>query len=227
MDIIHFDNIHDAKTGLALYSPAFLLLDLDTKGITTFLAEVADNWLRPRPFILVSADFSKSAERTAILRLGADACVGKPVDADEVLAVITAVQRRERWVVRQSGNRRLPRIEYKDLMIDPFQRNVTMHGKPVTLTTKEFDILCLLAQYSGNVLAKDEIYKTVWDTELDLSTSIIPNHISSIRKKLGLSGKNNDYIQTVFGVGYRFERSSDGHSQQLSLSNTVGTCGGI
>lgn len=204
MDVLHRTSTDGLRAELAFHSPAFILLDLDMKNSTTFLMEISNGAFLPRPFIMVANDFSRSAKRTAILQMGADACIGKPMNAEEVLAVICAVHRRERWIVQFSHSRRLPCIEYKGLMIDPFHRLVTMNGKPIALTMKEFDILYLLSQHSGTVLSKEEIYKTVWNTDIHLNVSIVTDHISSIRKKLGPNGKSGDYIRTVFGIGYCF-----------------------
>ena len=196
-----FDSV---EAGLLLHSPAFVLLDLNVKDSDLLLAQISGAFYRPRPFILAAGDFHKSTERSATLRLGADACIGKPIDAEEVLAVAYAVQRRERWTIQFNQSRRLPCIEYKDLLIDPFQHCVTMCRKPIILTSKEFDILYLLAQHAGTVLTKEEIYECVWKSEHCYTAASVPGHIFSIRQKLGLNSKNNDYIQTVFGVGYRF-----------------------
>lgn len=124
--------------------------------------------------------------------------------ADEILKVINAVLRRERKIARLHIGRLLPCINYKDLSIDPLRRTVQMRKETVELTEKEFDILHLLAFHSGNVLTREEIYESVWKRACGSSAASVSGHIFSLRKKLGLDPKDKDYIQTVFGVGYRF-----------------------
>lgn len=206
MNVIQFNNVMDAKAGLTKHSSAFLLLDYDIAGRDFFLMEIMTLFLRPHPYIIVTALSPTGEFRASILRGGADACVGKPIVVDEVLAVIGAVQRRERrniWCVQGAL---LPCVEHMELTIDPSRRLVTMRGKKVALTIKEFDILYALASRAGTILSKEEIYKNVWHSDVEVTASIVTDHISAIRKKLGLSSQNNDYIETVFGVGYRFRQ---------------------
>lgn len=141
-----------------------------------------------------------------MLRNGADTCIEKPIHAEEVLAVIEAVLRRGKRNAVYHQDVLLPCIEHRELAIDPLRRQVTMRGEEIALTAKEFEILYTLASRAGTVLTKEEIYRHVWNVELDLNAPIVADHVSSIRRKLGLSRKSSDYIQTVFGVGYRFEK---------------------
>lgn len=204
MDVVYFTDVYAVKARLATHSPAFVLLDYDITGINSLLSEIMTGLFRPYPYTIVAAHFPDGAVRASVLRQGADVCIEKTVVAEEVLAVIEAVLRRERRNMWSHQGAYLPCIEYLELKIDPLRRQVNMRGEEISLTAKEFEILHFLAYRAGRVLTKEEIYKNVWGTNLDFSTSIITDYISSIRKKLGLSGRNNDYIQTIFGVGYRF-----------------------
>ena len=177
------------------------MVDLDVRGFEEILTGLlTGNCVRP--FTLASADFHESRKRAAILKMGADICAGNPVDAEEVFAVIHAVQRRERWLMQLHHHQHSPRISYKDLTIDPIRRRTTMRGKIIDLTAKEFDILYLLAQKQGHVLTKEEIYRNVWDTDVGLDASAVTGYVSSIRQKLGFQGKHTGYLRTVIGVGY-------------------------
>lgn len=206
MDVIEINNVADAKAGLKKHSPAFLLLDYDIIGGSSLLRELMALFLRPHPYTIVAALFPTSESRAYMLRKGADACVGKPIVVEEVLAVIEAAFRRERRNMQSYQGPLLPNIRCLELTIDPLRRKVTMRGDEVALTVKEFEILYTLASQAGTVLSKEEIYKSVWDANLEVAASIVTDHISAIRKKLGLSSRNNDYIETVFGVGYRFRQ---------------------
>lgn len=208
MNVIFFTDIHAVKARLAKHSPAFILLDYNIIGIDFLIGEIMTSFLRPHPYIIVAADFSSSSARVSLLRKGADVCIEKTAIAEEVLAIIEAVLRRERRNMWLHQGACLPCIEHLELKVDPLRRRVTMCGKEIALTVKEFEILYDLASRAGSVLSKEEIYKNVWGTDLEVATSIVTDHISSIRKKLGLSSRNNEYIETVFGVGYRFRQSN-------------------
>lgn len=137
---------------------------------------------------------------------GADACVELPVDLSEILSILNAVLRREDRLKFLHTANMLPCIEYKELFIDPLRRIVKMRGQEIQLTPKEFDILHLLANKPGVVFTKEQIYFQIWQVDEMIGTSSVPGHIYSLRQKLGLLPKNADYIQTVFGVGYRFAK---------------------
>lgn len=206
MKVFQIDGIEHVNAGLVSHSPAFLLIDMDIEGAEALLNEMAKNPLYPPPYIIAADTFFSVSECIAVLNLGADAYINKPISADEVLAIIKTVLRRERKIARLHIGRLLPCIEYKDLLIDPLRRIAQMRGIEVELTEKEFDILHLLAYHSGNVLTREEIYEATWRRACGSSAASVSGHIFSIRQKLGLGSKDKDYIQTVFGVGYRFAR---------------------
>lgn len=197
------EDIRNAIHSLESRTNAFLLLDLDLDGADLFLDAIVTNFYDPPPYLLVTNDFSSSSERVSILNRGADVCLEKPVDAEEVLAVINAALRRAARIQRKSM-KLAPCITHLDLLIDPLRRTVVMEGKKVDLTTKEFDILYLLASYPGFVFSKAQIYQHVWNDNYAYATTSVTDRISAIRRKLGLSIKDKRYIQTVYNAGYRF-----------------------
>ena len=201
--VLHFNNVHDAKVGLALHSPTFLLLDFTIKEAVALFSELFHYSLQPHPYVIISSSFFSGKDRAAMLHKGADACVDNPIIAEEVLAVIEAVLRREQHSTQQQGGS-LSYIEYKDLQIDPLHRTVTMRDELIALTAKEFDVLYFLASRIGTVLTKEKIYNAVWKERYNPKGTHVSDQISSIRQKLGLSSKDMVYIQTVIGVGYRF-----------------------
>lgn len=195
INVICSESISDAKAGLATYSPAFILFDFDIKGTNPLLNELAFGQYIPQPYIMVAAAYADGSDRAAMLKRGADYCIDNPINAQEVLAVIDAVLRR---------NRRIKTIVYREVVINTFCRSVTMRGKPVALTRKEYEVLCFLAKNTGIVLTKEEIYCAVWKSSYDPNSTNVADQISSLRFKLGLDRKDTTYIQTVIGVGYRF-----------------------
>lgn len=142
-----------------------------------------------------------------MLDLGADTCVELPVDLKEIVSILNAALRKEGRLKFVHPGSLLPRIEYKELLIDPLRRQVRMRGKSIELTPKEFDLLHLLANSPGVVLTKEQIYSHIWKAKDNLGVSTVSDHISSLRQKLELHPRDSEYIQTVFRVGYRFAES--------------------
>lgn len=204
IDTAIIENAENLKAELSSYSPAFLLLDFGSKGNEILFSKLFIKAMRPLPYIIIADTFPDGAARAAELERGADACVETPLIAEEVLAVINAVFRREQRIARLKLGRTLPLIKHKELVIDPMRRMVEMRKKPIQLTAKEFDVLLLLASKAGTVLTKEEIYETVWKADCSYMSTNVSDHISTLRQKLSLDKKDQSYIQTVFGVGYRF-----------------------
>jgi DNA-binding response OmpR family regulator len=197
------ENIKEAIQRLEARTSAFLLLDLDLNGADLFLDAVVTSFYDPPPYLLVADDFFSSAERTNTLNRGADVCLEKPVDAEEVAAVINAALRRAARLQRK-GIKLAPCIIHKEMTIDPLRRAVVMRGQTVNLTAREFDILYLLASYPGIVFSKGQIYKHVWNEDYKFATTSVTDLISSLRRKLGLNIRDKQYIQTIYNSGYRF-----------------------
>lgn len=198
------DTIDGARAKLMVHSPAFLLVDIDMAGARQFVSDISKSFLYPPPYIIISSILLRIEDYFIMLDFGADACVGKPIKAQEILAIVNSVLRRERKIARRNLGRLDSCIRHKDLIIDPLRRTVTMRKQTVKLTAKEFDVLHLLACHAGSALSRKEIYEAVWGEEYSLTAANVAGYIFALRKKLGLSQKDDEYIQTVFGVGYRF-----------------------
>lgn len=199
--------VQDVQTAfetLKLHNTEFLLLDLDLEGAIPFLEKVVETFYDPPPYILAADAFPCSLSQAETLNLGADACVEKPLDLEEVLAIINAVLRRAERLVRPGPLRTTPAVECEGLFIDPLRRQVSIDGKSISLTVKEFDVLYLLFRYPGIIFSKEKIYEQVWNDDFQYATTGVSDIISSLRKKLGLKARDNRYIQTVHGAGYRF-----------------------
>ncbi len=206
------EDVQNAVLSMESHINAFLLLDLDLEGADSLLELVVNSFRDPPPYLLAADAFPDSAARVKALNLGADACLEKPVDAEEVLAVINAALRRAERLARLEGPfPSAPQIRHGELSIDPLRHTVTMRDEPVSLTVKEFDILHFLASYPGIVFTKSQIYERVWEEDFKFASTSVSDHISSLRQKLGLNAKDGRYIQTVFGVGYRFVAEPSGN----------------
>lgn len=194
-------DVQGALRSMESHTFDFLLLDLDLEDAVLFLQQIMGEMGGPLPYLMLADDFSDSAARTEALTLGADLCLKKPIDVSELVAVIGAALRRaERLAQVQSDTS----IRYGEMTIDILRRSVSMRGKPVYLTTKEFEILRLLASHPDVVFTKQQIYDQVWNEDFSFASTSVSDHISSLRQKLGLNVKDGRYIQTVYGTGYRF-----------------------
>lgn len=172
--------------------PDLVLLDLRLPGIDG--TEVCRR-LRARsdvPIIVVTAK-GEEVDRVVGLELGADDYIVKPFGFRELLARIRAVMRRAR-----PGSDRT-QIRVGELEIDVRGRRATLCGAPLGLTTKEFDLLALLASEPGTVVSRQRILRVVWDTEWFGPTKTVDVHVASLRKKLG----DPAWIETVRGIGLR------------------------
>ena len=188
----------EAMTG---ESPDILVVDLglpDIDGIEVVRRAREQSAL---PIIVVSAR-GEEADRVLALELGADDYLVKPFGIRELIARIRAVHRRTS-VISHDADSGAPNT-VGELSIDPKQRMVTLAGQPVSLTTKEFDLLHYLAADPGTVFRRETILQDVWDMNWYGSTKTLDVHIASLRKKLGDPG----WIESVRGVGFKLRDPS-------------------
>lgn len=180
------------EEALEVSLPDLVLLDLRLPGVDG--TEVCRR-LRARsdvPIIVVTAK-GEEVDRVVLLELGADDYIVKPFGFRELLARVRAVMRRAR-----PGSDR-SRIRVGELEIDVRGRVASLGNEPLSLTTKEFDLLALLASEPGAVVSRQRILREVWDTEWFGPTKTVDVHVASLRKKL----RDPAWIETVRGIGLR------------------------
>jgi DNA-binding response OmpR family regulator len=152
------------------------------------------------PLIMLTAR-GEEEERIVGLSLGADDYVVKPFSPRELAARVSAVLRR----VEESsgvGDRRV--LSFDGLRIDPNAREVLVMDEPVTLTAREFDLLYRLASSPGIVYTRDQLMESVWGYTFSADTSTVTVHVRRLREKLEPDPARPRYVQTVWGVGYKF-----------------------
>jgi two-component system alkaline phosphatase synthesis response regulator PhoP len=153
------------------------------------------------PVIILSAK-GDEIDRVVGLKVGADDYVAKPFSRPELLARIEAVLRRGR---RDPGLDRLPGAElaFEAVRIDVARREVTVDGRGIHLTPKEFDLLAHMAGHPGRIFTRDQLLARIWGYDYDGDGRTVDVHVSWLRGKLrGRDG--HDYFRTVRGVGYAF-----------------------
>lgn len=141
------------------------------------------------------------------LRLGADDYLTKPFSINELMARVNSLIRRYTTLNPVVGSEAATML-LKDMVIDKSNRTVTVQNLPVELTGKEFDLLLFLASNKGRVFTKKQIYMQVWEEEYAFDDSNIMSFISKVRKKIEPNPEQPFYIQTVRGVGYRFNKEA-------------------
>jgi DNA-binding response OmpR family regulator len=151
------------------------------------------------PIILLTAKGEES-DRIVGLRLGADDYVVKPFSPAELVARVDAVLRRVDAPVDER-----PAIEFDDLLIDPAARRVLVRGEEVQLTVREFDLLLFLARNPGNVFSRNQLMDAVWQYTFYNDTSTVTVHMRRLRSKIEPIPAEPRHLQTVWGVGYRFQ----------------------
>lgn len=154
--------------------------------------------------ILMFTSKNDSASKVRGLRAGADDYLTKPFDMDELIARILSLVRRYTRFNQSEG---LPQqLDFDGLRIDMDTRSITTFNGIFELPPKEFDLLLLLAKYQGKILTKQRIYEEVWGEEYCYDDSNIMAIISRLRKKLEENPGKPKYIQTIKGIGYRFNK---------------------
>jgi two-component system, OmpR family, alkaline phosphatase synthesis response regulator PhoP len=195
--------VYTASDGLAAlkaakaFKPDVIILDLMLPGLDGL--EVLSR-LRRESYVYVILLTARTEEIDKIvgLSVGADDYVTKPFSPRELMARLKAALRR-----LQAGPHfpeGMARLVFRQVIIDPAARQVTVDGKPVELTAMEFDLLLALAENRGRVLSREQLLEKVWGTDFYGDTRVVDVHLGHVRQKLG-----REVIATVRGVGYRFE----------------------
>ncbi|MBA4537968.1 response regulator transcription factor [Bacillus aquiflavi] len=149
----------------------------------------------PVPVIFLSAK-GEEWDKVKGLQLGADDYIVKPFSPGELIARINAVLRRT-----GSDKNEKDFIKLGKIMIDKKARRVTVNGDSIPLTLKEFDLLSTFVEHEGQALSREQLLELVWGIEYHGSLRTVDTHVKTLRMKLRAA----DYIQTVWGIGYKFE----------------------
>ena len=162
-------------------------------------------WLRDRsnmPIILLTARRAES-DRIAGLELGADDYVVKPFSPQELVSRVRAVLRRSGR--DQNDSQAAQTLVFDDLVIDQPGRLVTLAGRQIQLTAREFDMLVLLALHPRQVFTRDQLLERVWGISDYIDPGTVTVHVRRLREKLEVDPSSPRRILTVWGVGYKFE----------------------
>ena len=152
------------------------------------------------PVIIVSAK-ETTQNKIDLLRLGADDYMTKPFDLEEVLARIESNLRRASFVPGRGNT-----LEYNGLSIDENNNVASLDGTELSLTAKEFSILLMLLKYPDKVFSKANLFESIWQEEYIAEDNSLNVHVSNLRAKLKNISPEKDFIDTVWGIGYRLHK---------------------
>lgn len=208
LELSGFD-VEVANDGLIGYQKAMeedynlVILDLMLPGMDGF--EICRKLREEKntPIIMVSAK-KDDIDKIRGLGLGADDYMTKPFSPSELVARVKAhLARYERLIGSAVEENKV--IEIRGLKIDTTARRVWVNGVEKNFTTKEFDLLTFLASHPNHVYTKDELFSEIWDMESIGDIATVTVHIKKIREKIEYDTSNPQYIETIWGVGYRFK----------------------
>ena len=180
-----------------------IILDLMLPGMDGFEVCRQIREHKNLPILMVSAK-KDDIDKIRGLGMGADDYVTKPFSPSELVARVKAhLARYERLI--GSGVPQNDIVEIRGIRIDKTARRVWINEEEKQFTTKEFDLLVFLAQNPNRVFTKDELFKEIWDMESVGDIATVTVHIKKIREKIEINTAKPQYIETIWGVGYRFK----------------------
>ena len=185
--------------------PDLVVLDLMLPGLDGLevmrrLRELGDTGPRERVAVILLTAKGEESDRVIGLRQGADDYVVKPFSPAELVARVDAVLRRV-----DPAPDKAPPIVHGDVTIDPAARRVFVAGEEVMLTHREFDLLLFLARHPGQAFTRNQLMDAVWQYTFYSDTSTVTVHVRRLRAKIEQDPARPRHVQTVWGVGYRFQ----------------------
>lgn len=149
------------------------------------------------PVIIISAK-DIVGTKIDLLKLGADDYITKPFDLGEVIARVATNLRRLHKTIQAERQ-----LQYRDMILDSNTKRISVNGIELELTAKEYMILELLLREKGKVFSKSNLYESIWQEEYLGDDNAVKTHMSNLRSKLKKANEKEEYIETVWGLGYR------------------------
>ena len=192
----------EAKMCIEQFEYDLIILDLMLPGVSgeDLLTEIRKK--NVMPIIVISAKTS-TEDKISVLRMGADDFISKPFYINEVLARVEAQLRR--YTKFSDKNSISNKLTHKNLELDIDSRQVHVNGKEVNLTIREFNILELLIANPNKVFTRANLFESVWKDNFMGDDNTVNVHVSNLRSKISKVDKVNEYIQTVWGIGFKLK----------------------
>lgn len=202
---IHAENGGEAYQAISQHSIDLVLLDVMMPGEDGFevCKAIHAMTMDKVPIIFLTARDAKD-DKVKGLMIGGDDYIVKPFTAEELVARIYAVLRRTGTLIQETE---VQYLQHGVIKMDEISRKVCIEDEFIALTLKEFELLHLFMKYPNNVYSREQLLERIWTLNYSGGTRTVDTHIKTLRIKLGKKSKEaSDYIQTVWGVGYRFEK---------------------
>ncbi len=201
---VRIENSGDSGLAAALAEDfELVILDLMLPGVDGFEVCRKIREKKDIPILMVSAK-KDDIDKIRGLGLGADDYMTKPFSPSELVARVKAHMARYDRLVG-SAQRTNDVVEIRGIKIDKTARRVWIDGEEKTFTTKEFDLLTFLAENPNHVYTKEELFREIWDMDSIGDIATVTVHIKKIREKIEFDTSKPQYIETIWGVGYRFK----------------------
>lgn len=181
-----------------------IILDLMLPGMDGFEVCKRIRAEKNIPILMVSAK-KDDIDKIRGLGLGADDYMTKPFSPSELVARVKAHMARYERLIGSAPKSQNDMVEIRGIRIDKTARRVYIDGEERTFTTKEFDLLTFLAENPNHVFTKDELFREIWDMDSIGDIATVTVHIKKIREKIEKDTAKPQYIETIWGVGYRFK----------------------
>ena len=202
------ESAEDGKSALAMFesfNPDLVILDVNLPDVTGY-SLCQEMQSRTNVFILMLTSRTDESDKVRAFSQGADDYITKPFSLVELGARIGAILKRQRTVITAEQQC----LVFSNLAIDPVRREVKLNEDLIPLTALEFDLLHFLASNPGRVWRRSDLIQQVWDYEYVGDQRVVDVHIGQIRKKIEIDTSQPALIQTVRGVGYKFESPTMG-----------------
>jgi DNA-binding response OmpR family regulator len=191
----------EAQQAFLRQIPNLIILDVMLPGLDGFALTRSLRNHSDVPIILLTSRREES-DRIAGLELGADDYVVKPFSPQELVSRVRAVLRR---ASKEEKNHSEAPISFPSLSIDPKTRLVVAHGQTISLTAKEFDMLYHFVRHPHKVFSRDQLLEGIWGMVEYIDPSTVTVHIRRLREKIETDPSTPVHLQTVWGVGYKYE----------------------
>lgn len=191
----------EAKLRLEMSEPDLILLDLMLPGVTgeEIISYVRDELKKSIPIIVLSAK-NALENKLETMKSGADDYITKPFEPEEVLVRVMAVLRRSG---QSTGVLKGGELAYKKLTLNENAREAAVNGQGLSLTPHEFEILRILMSRPDKVFSRENLYEQVWENGYYGEDNTVNVHVSNIRKKIAAADPGEEYIRTVWGIGFK------------------------
>ena len=197
------ESAEDGKNAMVMFeqfNPDLVILDVNLPDANGYnLCQEMQS--RTGVFVLMLTSRTDEADKIKGFSQGADDYITKPFSLGELGVRVGAILKRQRIVTTAEQQS----LMFDKLMVDPVRREVKLDGELISLTALEFDLLHFLASHPGRVWRRSELIQEVWDYEYVGDQRVVDVHIGQIRKKIEIDVNQPALIQTVRGVGYKFE----------------------